>query len=171
MRTISDDERRARLEQSSVTDMQAALYEQRALLRILGMRRTMFVPADLVPVVQACSTLALVPGERRRFAARQRFAATLETGGVAADGRIVRGRPRAHGFDRSGAIGPTVWRAGRIVGGWAQRKADGEVVVRLLEDVGPEAERAVAEEAEREARVTPRFRMPLQRELCNASSS
>ncbi|MGH8776787.1 MAG: winged helix DNA-binding domain-containing protein, partial [Jiangellaceae bacterium] len=41
-------------------------------------------------------------------------------------------------FDRSGNVGPTVWSDGRIVGGWAQR-ADGEVVYRLLEDVGAEA--------------------------------
>ena len=41
-------------------------------------------------------------------------------------------------FDRSGNIGPTVWWDGRIVGGWAQR-ADGEIAVRMLEDVGAEA--------------------------------
>ena len=81
------------------------------------------------------------------------------------------GAHRAALFDRSGNIGPTVWCDGRIVGGWAQRKADGEVVVRLLEDVGGEAVRAVAEEAARlrawlgEVRVTPRFRTPLEREL------
>ncbi len=348
---------RARLRQSSVAAIEGALYEQRLLLRILGMRRTIFVvPTELVPVVQASSTRALVPAERKRFAA------LLETGGVttdavrwmretedaveaalrargeataqqlgqdvpalcakvhvapgksygalqgvatrvlfllAAEGRIVRGRPlgswtstlyrwapiddwlpggigaidtdvaaarlvrrwlhafgpgtladlkwwtgwtaglvrralaqlevaavaladgspalvladdqapvaapaqpwvallpaldpapmgwqqrawylgehRAHCFDRSGNIGPTVWCDGRIVGGWAQRKADGEVVVRLLEDVGAETERAVLAEAERlrawigEARVTPRFRTPLERELCTAQSA
>jgi hypothetical protein len=342
---------RARLAQPAVADIEAALYDQRALVRILGMRRTMFVvPADLVPVVQASSTRALVPGERKRFAALLESAGIAADGGrwmretedaveaalrargeataqelgqdvpalgakvhvapdrsygavqgvstkvlflLAADGRIVRGRPlgswtstlyrwapmdawlpggigemdtdvaaaqlarrwlrafgpgtladlkwwtgwtmglvrralarldvadvaladgtpalvlaedeapvaapaqpwvallpaldpapmgwqerswylgehRAHCFDRSGNIGPTVWCDGRIVGGWAQRKADGAVVVRLLEDVGVEAERAVAQDAERvrawigEARVTPRFRTPLEREL------
>jgi hypothetical protein len=79
----------------------------------------------------------------------------------------------AHGpalFDRTGNIGPTVWWDGRIVGGWAQR-ASGEVVFRLLEDTGAEAEAAVAAEAARleswlgDARVTPRFRTPLEREL------
>jgi hypothetical protein len=63
-----------------------------------------------------------------------------------------------------------VWWAGRVVGGWAQR-ASGEVVYRLLEDVGADAEAAVAAEAAAleawlgSSRVTPRFRTPLEREL------
>lgn len=73
-------------------------------------------------------------------------------------------------FDRSGNPGPTVWCDGRIVGAWAQRR-DGEVVFRLLEDIGAEASAAVEAEAERlgrwlgPVRVTPRFRTPLEREL------
>ncbi|MET8625422.1 winged helix DNA-binding domain-containing protein [Kitasatospora sp. NPDC004669] len=73
-------------------------------------------------------------------------------------------------FDRAGNAGPTVWWCGEVVGGWAQR-ADGELVWRLFRDVGVEAERAVAAEAERlagwlgDVRVTPRFRTPLEREL------
>jgi hypothetical protein len=74
-------------------------------------------------------------------------------------------------FDRSGNIGPTAWWDGRIVGGWAQRK-DGEIAVRLLEDVGAEAAAAIAAEAQRlqewigpGTTVTPRFRTPLEREL------
>jgi hypothetical protein len=73
-------------------------------------------------------------------------------------------------FDRTGNVGPTVWWNGRVVGGWAQRP-DGELVWRLLEDVGREGEAAVAAEAGRlaafigGARVTPRFRTPLERAL------
>ena len=73
-------------------------------------------------------------------------------------------------FDRSGNIGPTVWWAGRIVGGWGQRP-DGAVVHRLLEDVGAEGRAAVDDAAGAiEAvlagvRVMPRFPTPLQREL------
>ncbi len=341
---------RARLAEPALAAIEAALYERRTLVRLLGMRRTMFVvPAALAGVVQASSTRALVPGERKRFVAllqesgvtddgagwlRETEAATYaalvargeatasELGrdvpalraktavamdkpygaiqGVstkvlfllAAEGRIVRGRPlgswtsslyrwapvttwlpdgieeldtddaaaellrrwllafgpgtladmkwwtgwtmglvkralarldtvdvtladgraalllagdadpvaspapwvallpaldpapmgwqerawylgehRASCFDRSGNIGPTVWCDGRIVGGWAQRKEGGEVVVRLLEDVGAEAARAIAAEAARvqawigDVRVTPRFRTPLEREL------
>ena len=347
---------RARLREPSISAIEAALYEQRTLVRLLGMRRTMFiVPTVLAGVVQASSTRALVPGERKRFAAlleesgvaadgtrwlreteEATYAALIGRGeataaeltedvpalrartpvaqgkayasiqGVstrvlfllAAEGRIVRGRPlgswtstlyrwapasswlpapmeeldtdaasaelvrrwlnafgpgtladikwwtgwtmglvkralaqldtvevalasgasglvlaedaepvgapapwvallpaldpaamgwqerawylgehRASCFDRSGNIGPTVWCDGRIVGGWAQRKDTGEVVVRLLEDVGSEAAQAVADEAARvrdwvgDVRVTPRFRTPLERELSEPRAS
>jgi hypothetical protein len=73
-------------------------------------------------------------------------------------------------FDRTGNVGPTVWWAGRVVGGWAQR-ASGEVVYRLLEDIGADGAAAVAAQAAAleawlgPARVTPRFRTPLEREL------
>ncbi|WP_285572253.1 winged helix DNA-binding domain-containing protein [Streptomyces sp. NBC_01463] len=77
---------------------------------------------------------------------------------------------RAALFDRSGNIGPTVWWNGQIIGGWAQR-ATGEPVWRLLTDAGRDASAAVEAEASRlagwvgEARITPRFRTPLEREL------
>lgn len=80
------------------------------------------------------------------------------------------GAHRAALFDRSGNVGPTVWWDGRIVGGWAQRRG-GEVVYRLLEDLGAEGGRAVAAAAHQltgwlgPARVTPRFHTPLEREL------
>jgi hypothetical protein len=80
------------------------------------------------------------------------------------------GPHRAALFDRTGNIGPTVWWEGRVVGGWAQR-ASGEIVLRLLEDIGGDGAAAVSGQAERlEAwlganRVTPRFRTPLEREL------
>jgi hypothetical protein len=80
------------------------------------------------------------------------------------------GAHRSSLFDRSGNIGPTVWWAGRVVGGWAQRP-DGEVVYRLLEDVGGDASAAIEADAGRlgtwlgPARITPKFRTPLEREL------
>ncbi|WP_152361113.1 winged helix DNA-binding domain-containing protein [Microlunatus speluncae] len=72
-------------------------------------------------------------------------------------------------FDRNGNIGPTVWWDGRIVGGWAIRA--GEVVWRLLEDVGAEATEAIGVAAASVqdrlggATVIPSFRTPLEREL------
>ncbi|MFF5517595.1 winged helix DNA-binding domain-containing protein [Streptomyces coeruleorubidus] len=79
-------------------------------------------------------------------------------------------RPRL--FDRSGNVGPTVWWNGRVVGGWAQRP-DGEIAWRILDEegVGREALAAIEREAERlsgwvgTARITPRFRTPLEKEL------
>ncbi|MFI9510907.1 winged helix DNA-binding domain-containing protein [Nocardia sp. NPDC052566] len=73
-------------------------------------------------------------------------------------------------FDRNGNIGPTIWSDGRIIGGWAQR-SDGEIVYRLLEDVGSDATTLIDAEVARTAawygdvRAIPRFRTPLEREL------
>lgn len=75
-------------------------------------------------------------------------------------------------FDRTGNIGPTIWRNGRVVGGWAQRPS-GELVTRLLTDIGSAAATAVEQEAGRlqewigTARVIPKFRVPLERELAS----
>jgi hypothetical protein len=75
-------------------------------------------------------------------------------------------------FDRTGNVSPTVWVDGRIVGGWGQRK-DGEVVFRLLEDVGVEAvsqiEKVAGELSEKlgDVRLSARARgfSPVEREL------
>jgi hypothetical protein len=73
-------------------------------------------------------------------------------------------------FDSNGNAGPTVWWNGRVVGGWSQRR-DGEIVFKLLEDVGADAVRAVESEAARvrewlgEARFAPGFLPPFQRDL------
>jgi hypothetical protein len=73
-------------------------------------------------------------------------------------------------FDTNGNAGPTIWVDGRIVGGWAVRPA-GEVVTRLLEDVGRGTERAVDAEAARltkwygSVQAIPRYPVPLYREL------
>src|SRR5207245_3217413 len=80
------------------------------------------------------------------------------------------GDHRAPLFDRSGNAGPTVWWDGSVVGGWAQRR-DGKIVMRLLEDIGRDATKAVGAEAERlrvwlgDRRVMHRFATPLVREL------
>nr|MBA2600809.1 winged helix DNA-binding domain-containing protein [Actinomycetota bacterium] len=73
-------------------------------------------------------------------------------------------------FDRNGNAGPTVWWQGQVVGGWAQRTG-GEVVVRLVQDVGGDARKAIGREVNAlqkwldDVRVIPRFRTPLEREL------
>ena len=73
-------------------------------------------------------------------------------------------------FDTTGNAGPTIWLNGQVVGGWAQR-ADGEIAIRLLADVGTGGQALIEAEAERTgswlagARVIPRFRTPTEREL------
>jgi hypothetical protein len=73
-------------------------------------------------------------------------------------------------FDRNGNAGPTVWHAGRIVGGWAHHN-DGEVVFALLEKLDSTAEGMVEAEAARleewlgDVRLKPRFRSPLDQVL------
>jgi hypothetical protein len=75
-------------------------------------------------------------------------------------------------FDRNGNAGPTVWVAGRVVGGWAQRRS-GEVVHQTLDDVGRDAASAIDRAAAElepwlgPVRVTPRFPTPLHTKLCS----
>jgi len=73
-------------------------------------------------------------------------------------------------FDINGNAGPTIWLNGRIVGGWAQR-GDGEVAIRVFEDVGADHSSLIDAEVERVGkwlagvRIIPRFRTPTEREL------
>jgi hypothetical protein len=79
-------------------------------------------------------------------------------------------------FDRNGNAGPAIWVNGHIAGGWAIRKS-GEVVTRLLEDVGRAATLAVEAEAARlsawlgAAPPLARFPTPLAKELIGRRSS
>jgi Winged helix DNA-binding domain len=58
----------ARMAEAKVGDIDDALYERRTLVRMLGMRRTMFVvPIELMPVVQAACTDAIAVVERQRL--------------------------------------------------------------------------------------------------------
>jgi hypothetical protein len=82
------------------------------------------------------------------------------------------GEHGARVFDTNGNAGPTVWWDGRVVGGWAQRRS-GELVYQLLEDIGREGAAAVEAEAaalsawlaDSGAKVLPRFRTPIERDL------
>lgn len=72
---------RARLREPSAPEVERALYEERSLLRMIGMRRTLFVfPLDLAAVVQAACTESIAASQRRRYAK------LLEEGGIAQDG-------------------------------------------------------------------------------------
>lgn len=76
------------------------------------------------------------------------------------------GGHRSQVFDTNGNGGPTAWCDGRIVGAWGQDD-DGRVEVRLLEDVGRSAHKALQRRADEltdwlaGVRVSPRFPSPL----------
>jgi Winged helix DNA-binding domain len=76
------------------------------------------------------------------------------------------GEHRSQVFDTNGNGGTTAWWNGRIVGGWGQ-DPDGRVEVRLLEDVGRDAKRALDRRAAEltewldGVRVSPRFPSPM----------
>ncbi len=58
----------ARLRDPAVEAVERALYEDRSLIRMLGMRRTVFVvPVETAPVVQAGATEAVALVQRRLF--------------------------------------------------------------------------------------------------------
>jgi hypothetical protein len=59
---------RTRMAGGRVQDVERALYDERALIRVLGMRRTLFVvPRELMPTVYAACTRAIAARERRRL--------------------------------------------------------------------------------------------------------
>ena len=58
----------ARCPQLTVDDVARDLYDERRLVRIMGMRRTLFVvPSELVPVVHAAASLDVAATQRRRL--------------------------------------------------------------------------------------------------------
>lgn len=70
-----------------VVDVDRALYDDRTIVRVMGMRRTLWVvPADLVPVVAAACGRAIAAEERRKLVA------SVEQQGIATNGhRFVTG--------------------------------------------------------------------------------
>ena len=59
----------ARMRAFKATALETALYDDRSLVRMLGMRRTLFVvPRDLAAVIEEACTKALGPPQRRRLA-------------------------------------------------------------------------------------------------------
>lgn len=80
----------ARLSDFAVEDLEQALYEDRSLVRMLGMRRTMFVVTrEGAATMDAACTKALVDGERRRQIT------LVEDSGIADDGAAFTDRVAA----------------------------------------------------------------------------
>jgi hypothetical protein len=71
----------ARVDGFTPPDLEAALYERRSLLRMLGMRGTLFVVSrEIAAIMDEACTKALAPPQRRRLIAM------LEDQGIARDG-------------------------------------------------------------------------------------
>jgi hypothetical protein len=71
----------ARVARFAPTDLEDALYERKTLVRMLGMRRTLFVVAlDVAAVMDEACTKLLAPAQR------QRLVRALQEQGIAADG-------------------------------------------------------------------------------------
>jgi winged helix DNA-binding protein len=72
----------ARMKRFAVADLEQALYERRSLVRMLGMRRTMFVvPVDAAAVMDEACTKTIASRERRRLVR------LIEEAGIAPAGR------------------------------------------------------------------------------------
>jgi hypothetical protein len=72
----------ARARGVEASDLEGALYEDRSVLRMIGMRRTLFVlPLELAAVVKAACTDSIAEAQRRRYAK------LVEEGGITTDGR------------------------------------------------------------------------------------
>lgn len=115
------------------------------------------LPDDLDPIGRPAPWVALLPALD---------ATTM--GWAGRDWYLGTHRPAL--FDSNGNAGPTIWVDGRVAGGWAQRRS-GEVVPRLLEDVGTETRLRIDEEAARlqawlgATRVSGSFPTPLEMAL------
>ncbi len=72
---------RARVTSFQVTDLETALYEERSLVRVLGMRRTLWVvPTETVAQIHNSSTIKIAVPELKRLARM------VEAAGVSEDG-------------------------------------------------------------------------------------
>lgn len=82
----------ARTTSAEPADLERALYDERSLLRMLGMRRTIFtVPVETAPVVQAACTRAIAARQRGRYCR------LVEEASVTTDGVVRRAGGRGLG--------------------------------------------------------------------------
>lgn len=133
-----------------------------------GAGETAVVPGVALPATLDDGSLDLPAGTLEGHVALLPALDPTTMGWAARDWYLGPHRPQL--FDTIGNAGATVWWEGRIVGAWTVRRG-GEPAHRLLEDVGQDAEAAVAAEAARIAALlggdgtTASFPTPLYREL------
>ena len=185
----------ARMTGGGLGDVQRALYEDKTLIRLLGMRRTVFVTAlDIAPVIQAACSRAVAASERRKLLGRladsgvgddvegwlagaeqaalsalaargEATAAELATDDprlqvqitlargkpyegtqnvasrvlflLAAQGQVVRGRPRGSWTSHQYRWAPLAPWCPQGLDGWTTEAAEVELARRWLEAYGP----------------------------------
>ena len=105
------------MSRSSPAEIERELYEERTVLRVLAMRRTLFlVPVDDVPMVHAAASRAVAETERKRTIAM------FTEAGIGPDPAALlaeleddrsRGRPRARRGDHRGSDGHSTHASAR----------------------------------------------------------
>ena len=185
----------ARMAGGGLADVERALYEDRTLIRLLGMRRTVFVTTlDIAPVIQAACSRAVAANERRKLlgwlaesgvgddvegwlaGAEQAALAALAARGeataaelasddprlrvqitlargtkyegkqnvasrvvflLAAEGRVVRARPRGSWISHQYRWAPLAPWCPHGLDGWTAEAAEVELARRWLDAYGP----------------------------------
>lgn len=118
-------------------DVEHAMYDDRDLVRMHGMRRTVFVvPTDLVPVVHAATTVAVATKERRKLLAD--FTAQGVTGIPEAEAAVL--NHLADGEATGAELGAAVpeLRQTIVYGAGKSYQADQTLGMRLLPVMGME---------------------------------
>src|SRR3954468_11992523 len=142
----------------------------------LGQTRAALAGVDTLEVELDGGVGLLLAGDEEPVAAGEPWAALLPALDATTMGWKERGwylgGHRELLFDRNGNASPTVWADGRIGGGWAQAPG-GEIRIRVLDDVGSDAEQAIEQAAGElasqvgDAKLSPRARArsPVEQEL------
>lgn len=142
----------------TVAQMRAALADVEAEQVSLGGERLAWIAAGDRDTPDTPPSIALLPG------------LDATTMGWKERDWYLSSEAEARTFDRWGNAGPTIWRNGEVVGGWAQR-ADGTVAHELFVPLSPAERAQLDDEIDRfvdvvgETRVRVRFPAPNQRDL------
>ena len=132
---------RARTARFEVADLETELYERRSLVRMLAMRRTLWVvPRELVPVVEAACTRTVAARERKRLegfvetsgVARDPVAWLADLGDAALRGVEARGEAFTSDLSRDDPLLATKLTLGRPGTRWATEVGAGARILALL---------------------------------------
>lgn len=142
----------------TVTQMKMALADIEAEAVEVGDGHVGWIAAGDIDVPDVDTSVALLPG------------LDVTTMGWKERGWYLSDHAADRTFDRSSNAGPTIWRNGEVVGGWAHR-ADGSVAIELYAPLTAPERRILDDEIGRftalvgDTHVRPRFPSRNQREL------